>query len=241
MKQSNSTKSILGITALVFGGYSIWVALSERYKSYPYESFPLFLQDLIGSFPLFLQDLIEQLNSFLPSVNWTLIAVSAVFAVIGISLILYLSLYLTVIIFSFYETKVEKSDVMKNQGSAIYKLGGYILFGKVTGIIMVGFVGWSAWALIQELLSMLWLVIIFLVLAIIFGVRNPFILKTYELAPDARVVGFPFPMAFLEPESEGSNLWIDFPVGGFSNIPYWILVFLSAGFCGLWIYTLFVA
>lgn len=118
------------------------------------------------------------------------------------------------------------------------KLGRSILFGNVTGLIMAGFVGWSTWALIQELLSMLWLVIIFLVLAIIFGFRNPFILKTYELAPDARVMGIPFPAVFLE---EQNGHWIDFPVGGFLNIPYWILVFLSAGFCGLWIYTLFLA
>jgi len=130
---------------------------------------------------------------------------------------------------------------MKYIGSLDDNFGRSLLFGNVTGIIMVGFIGWSAWAMIQDLLSMLWVIFAFLILGIIFGMYNPsgFGL-TYQIAPDARVMGFPYPACFLEKDNGD---WIDFPFGQgiFLNMLYRTLVFLSGSFCCLWVYILFVA
>ena len=52
-------------------------------------------------------------------------------------------------------TATHQNLVMKYIGSLDDNFGRSLLFGNVTGIIMVGFIGWSAWAMIQDLLSML--------------------------------------------------------------------------------------
>jgi len=99
-----------------------------------------------------------------------------------------------------------------------------LLFNKLTfsiliGIITTPFFMWYDWVMVVEMLNQheplaifdIFIIIdIFLVAAVlgIFSLSR----VTYQVAPNARVMGFPFPSVFLEPDVKGSDIWIDFPL-----------------------------
>lgn len=113
-----------------------------------------------------------------------------------------------------------------------------ILFNKLTLSIFFGIATapFLMWYVIVEMLNHqrpLGIVISVFIGSVFLGlVGGPWIssLVRYQLAPDAAVIGFPFPSVFLEPQEEGSDTWIDFPwaLGYFLNICYWFLVSLVA-------------
>jgi TPR repeat protein len=110
----------------------------------------------------------------------------------------------------------------------------------IGGLLTIALFAWYDWVTFAELLdkskskSWIWYCIgLSLIVGYLLNRKMSSIM--YQIAPSARVSGIPFPVILYEPDSEGSDVWLDFtgiytPISWTLNLFYYIIFSLAIAF-----------
>jgi TPR repeat protein len=101
-----------------------------------------------------------------------------------------------------------------------------LTFFIICGLLTMPLLAWYDWVMFADIFvksgAKAWIIEgVLISIALGFFIKRKISFIIYQITPDVRVSGIPFPEIFYEPESEGSDVWIDF-YGSYTDIS-WIL------------------